>query len=158
MALGTGLVRTSTSIGIGILCFSATTSSLIFGVYDARRDANQALILDASLRDSGFVSDMRHKVHLFFGADPNRSGQDYWGESALEVATRRHNLSALDALVPRVNDEMFRNTLIKACEAGNEVGATLLTQRRYPESPSPAGAPCDRLLHPANQETDRTLW
>jgi hypothetical protein len=135
-------MKAAVSISIGAFCLAVAAGSWIFGIYDARRDANQALVLDASLRDSGFVSRIRYKVHLFFGADPDRDGTAYWGESALEAATRRHNQSALDALTPIVSEETFEAALSKACAAGNEVGVSLLISGRYPDNGQRISRPC----------------
>lgn len=119
-------------IALGIIGPIIAGASWLFGVYDARRDVNQALYLDAALRESGFVSNIRYRVYFAFNADPDYRVKEFNDETALEVAVERRNHSAMDALLPRVSEDTFLAVLSKACAENDQAGISLLFKKRYP--------------------------
>lgn len=105
------------SVSVGIFSLLIVTASWVFGVFDARRDATQALYLEIALNKPTFFSRIRCDVHIFWGADSNRRFVEFGGLTVLDVAVDRGNLYAIDKIAPLVQDDVYEAALKRACEA-----------------------------------------
>lgn len=105
------------SVSTGIFSLLIVTASWVFGVFDARRDATQALYLEVLLNKPTFVSRIRYGVHVFFWADANRRFIEFGGLTVLDVAVGKGNFYAIGKIAPLVQDDVFEAALKRACEA-----------------------------------------